>query len=208
MKVVEWWWNWKQHWEALQRQVVVTHFISGYLNSTNLLIKSLWFESTFRSWLTYITFSASHIALEFLCLNTLLARPGMRVYAGKTPRDGPFVYQRCLAQARVIEGRTPNIGLSLSPICHLDHNLHHITWHYSLGQSWRWLYCHRWSRGSGWKWGTVWDLWGWDRRQDPAMSARERVHSRLLDPQVPVRGHLARFVDESSRRKVYTGNVL
>lgn len=38
----------------------------------------------------------------------------MRVYAGKIPRGGPFVYQRCLTQARVIEGGTPNIGLPVT----------------------------------------------------------------------------------------------
>lgn len=30
------------------------------------------------------------------------------------PRDGPFVYQCCLAQARVTEGGTPNIGLPVT----------------------------------------------------------------------------------------------
>lgn len=38
----------------------------------------------------------------------------MWVYAGKIPRDGPLVYQRCLAQAKVIEGGTPNIGLPVT----------------------------------------------------------------------------------------------
>lgn len=107
------WWNWRQYW-ASHRQGIVTPFTSGYSNSTNLLIKSPWFESTFKSWLINITFSASHIALEFLCLNTLLTRPRMWVYTGKIPRDGSFVYQRCLAQARVIEGRMLNIGLPVT----------------------------------------------------------------------------------------------
>lgn len=58
----------------------------------------------------------------------------MGVYAGEIPADGPFVYRRCLAQAKVIEGRMPNIGLPVTqPHLPPGHNLHHITWHYSLG---------------------------------------------------------------------------
>lgn len=134
--------------------------ISGYSSSTHLLIKSLWFESTFKSWLKYITFSASGIALEFLCLNTPLARPRMWVYAGKIPRDGPFVYQRCLAQARVIEGRMPNIG---SPVTqpHLPPGSQSPSHHLALLPrpvlEMAMLSLMKW--GSRLKWGTVWGFW-------------------------------------------------
>jgi hypothetical protein len=46
-------------------------------------------------------------------------RTGLRmsIYLGTVPRDGPFVYQRYLELARVTEGRTPNIDLTVSQHC-------------------------------------------------------------------------------------------
>lgn len=51
------------------------------------------------------------------CVSTPRAGIRVSIDLGTVPRDGPFVYQRCLELARVIEGRTPNIGLPVSRHC-------------------------------------------------------------------------------------------
>lgn len=51
------------------------------------------------------------------CVSTPRTGLRMSIYLGTAPRDGPFVYQRYLELARVIEGRTPNIGLTVNQHC-------------------------------------------------------------------------------------------
>lgn len=51
------------------------------------------------------------------CVSTPRTGLGMSIYLGTAPRDGPFVYQRYLELARVTEGRTPKIGLTVSQHC-------------------------------------------------------------------------------------------
>ena len=128
---------------ALRSCSMVSHCYSLYFRLFNLnnhlLIKSLRFERTFRSWLTYLTFSASRVALEFLCLNIPRARPGVQVYSGKVQGMGHlFISVAWHRQGSLKVGHQIQACPSLSPICHLDQSLHHITQRYALGQSQRW----------------------------------------------------------------------
>lgn len=169
------WWNLKQYWE-----VIFAHFALGYSNGTDVLIKALRSEIPVRSWLMNITFSASHVALEFLCPNTALDSPRMWVYPGQVPRDGPFVYQRCLVLARVIEGGIPIIGLpvtqpclspgSQSPSRHLARLSGPVPEMTMLSLT---------NCGSRLKWGTVWNLQGWERMDSPVTSTWKRLDSRF-----------------------------
>lgn len=104
---------------ALRSCSMVSHCYSLYFRLFNLnnhlLIKSLWFERTFRSWVSYIPnlLSLPHgFGIPVSQHSPSQAWSASLLWQG--PRDGPLVYQRCLAQARVTEGGAPNIGLPVT----------------------------------------------------------------------------------------------